>query len=483
MAITKVDRFLRDYEEQIEIRFLDEYKYLFDIIDNYDTINDYRINGGRWAAKTTHIIIALTYLAANVKGFNVIGIRRQEIDVISGMKNDFIKFLNMMNISYEYIVKYERFTLPNGNIIELNGAVGQSGQPKMSGFSMPNDPKYIAIFADELYEFTKEEWDGVEEGVRGIQGTKIIKIRANNNWKSNHWYINQLKSLLPFNMKKLMEEGRQFRIVDKTLVHHTNILINPLALDVQVGKAAEQVVSDPERAKTSLYGYPGTLYGAVYSDNSIYYRDLIEQRIKYDEYIIGVSLLNNKKLIGISISGVYHIDDYGLECGYDVLELDEYSIEKSLIFKTEGERMEHILKVINDWIKKFKIKDAQSELKIRVGDGKDDTFYKKFAEQLNILGLNFDKYPAFNNMDGQVLFHTTKTLTKEEHMIDFINTAMSQEVFKIAKKAYEAIIQFDGAAYSYDKTKGARNIRDENSEEHFIIAIENSMKEHYGVKL
>lgn len=455
----------------IVVEFLWCYSYLFLMLDNYDVIREYLIDGGRKAAKTTQAFKIAITLALSKKRVNLLFVRKLNDDAASsrGTIGLVLNILNKFGVEYKHFKNQQRVILANGNFIDYTGIVSKDGQPKLSGFGSENDPEYIITVVDEAYQLSKKEWYGVYEGVRGL-GTKVIFIRLSNNWKAVNWYVRLLNALLPFKFKKLWKHGEQFKIDGDKFIHHSNALLNHFLPKDEIEKLVSTYVDDEERGKVSLIGMPGTLEGAVYNDdNALYTREKPQEWGDPHEVAIGIQLSKKRSIIGATIIGYYNeFKHIGI--------IDEFSISPDFgdTFINESKRNQLLIEKIQEWFSKYSIKEYDAwtnewdleELTIAVSS--DET-----RENLSSFGLHLDSLLEKNtkvNIYESISFTLPIKYTDEEK-IDIVKNMMSSGNFIISPQAERTLQQIDAASYGEDnKTK-----RDVEGYDELIKAIENAM--------
>lgn len=434
----------------MSVGFLGHYQYLLDMVENSDVINDYRLDGGRWGAKTTQVIIALSVIANNYPKTIISGIRHREVEATdgTGMEQQFKTEMDSLKIKYKFIAGKNMFELPNGSKIFIRGAVGMDGQPKFSGkdFGYVNN---IIVFTDEIFDFKKREWDAVREGHRGKGNPNMIYIRANNNWEGVNWYVDEISTMLPFDLNKLMNEGEQYGIVGKTLIHHTNVVLNKFMENSPIlDGAIEDAVKDNERAKISLWGFPGTLNGALFNDyTQNYHKDFVETNHYYindlgneittlTDFNIGITLLDKRRTLGAVLTARDGVTN-------KVVVLKEYVYEqaKDIVFKKMDEIHDELANEIESWYKSYALKHNGVNISY-VGEDND---YTKVATIRRELDARLKKKKLLNYS----LLAPDKKI-KEIEFIDLLQSLVIEDRIYINNQLDRLLAEMDSA--SYDET-------------------------------
>lgn len=454
-------------ERRIEFAWC--FSYLFNMIDNYDVIREYLIDGGRKASKTTQAFKIAIALALSKKKVNLLFVRKLNDDAAStrGTVGLVLNILNKYGVNFKHYKNQQRIILDNGNFLDYTGVVSKDGQPKLSGFGSDNDPDYIITIVDEAYQLSKKEWYGVYEGVRGLD-TKVIFIRLSNNWKAVNWYVRLLSSLLPFKFKKLRDKGEQWKIDGDKFIHHSNVLLNHFLPEDEIDKLVNTYLDDEERGKVSLYGMPGTLEGAVYNDDNTKYTRLVPKEWGDPiEYAIGIQLSKKRKLLAATLLGYY--DDFR-----KVEIVDEFSISEDFgdSFLKEDTRNLLLIDAIKIWYKSKEIFNYDEgewespEITIAVSSDEKQENLSSYAIHLENL--------LENNMSAEDKENISFTLSlkfTDEEKIDIVKNMMSAGNFIINPNADRVIQQVDAAAYGEDdKTK-----RDPEGYDELIKSFENAM--------
>lgn len=448
------------------IELLAAFCYLWSIIDNYDVIKQYLIDGGRKAGKTTQAVKWLILIALSRKKINILGVRKTNEDAVGKFSELFISVLRQFNCNYKQFKGKQRIILENGNYIDYKGSTGQNGQPKFSGYAVDNNPDYVIVIVDEAYELSKKEWNGVYEGVRTDTSAKIIFIRLSNNWKSVNWYVRLLNALLQFKHKVLQKEGEQIEIVDNKLIHHCNIRINHFLPEDEVEKLVDTYIEDEERGKVSLDGIPGTLEGAVFNDDvDKYIKDIpFEWRLP-EESAIGIHLTSKRKSIGMVKLSYYN--------EYKSVSIDEeysYSQDFEDPFKRETIRMNEIADKILNWTLKSATKDEFNEIDFQdivvvVSSDDSDNSMIAFASTLEKIIEQKNEFLA------QFIDFTLPFKMSDEEKIDLVKQKIITDDLIIKSAAERTLIQFNAASY----TESNKTKRDEEGFDELISAVEAAM--------
>lgn len=445
------------------------FSYLFLMLENYDIIREYLIDGGRKASKTTQVFKIAITLALSRKKVNVLCIRKLNDDAANtrGTMGLILGILTKMKVSYKHFKNQQRIVLENGNFIDYTGVVSKDGQPKLSGFGSENDPDYIITIIDEAFQLSKKEWLGIYEGVRGLD-TKVIFLRLSNNWKAVNWYVRFLNGLLPFKFKELFKKGEQYKIDGDKFIHHTNALLNHFLPEDEVEKLVQTYCEDEERGKVSLIGMPGTLEGAVYNDDNPLYTntDAVKYWGKPFEYSVGIQLSKKRKIIGATLIGYYK--DYS-----KVQIIEEFSISEDFgdSFTREGERNLLLIEKLKEWFIKypyalFNKEGIEPQLTVAVSSDETRENLSSFGTHLqNLVDKNFAPWISEN-----ISFTLPLKFTDEEK-IDIVKNLMSAGNFVIGLESDRTLQQIDAAAYGEDnKTR-----RDEEGYDELIKSIENAI--------
>lgn len=242
------------------------YRQLLEAMKNKKALPVTRINlsGSRMSSKTFSSIDFMI-LACIVAKTKVYAFRYMNDDVrklweqILEIIGSYPGLLDRLSVN----ITSRRIIFPNGSMIELYGLHKQKNdEVKLTGLSGAIGFDYGIAFAEERYEIDDKEWSAVLQAIRGFK--HFMEIHAANPWINSNDYVKYCNDSLAFDLKKLKNNGEQFKKVKDEIFHYSNYQINECIEESDKKKLLLAAKHDPHRANTILFGYPGIPEGAIW---------------------------------------------------------------------------------------------------------------------------------------------------------------------------------------------------------------------------
>lgn len=260
---------------QTKLQINESRQYLYDIQNvmmekKKLPVNHMHKMGGRFGGKTFDTLIFNVECLINPK-FNV-AIYPWRADTANA-KELFNEYMQVVESYLPYgsyrVNKTERSITFGKSFIKIGGmnSMKKSNTATKTGMASAQNADYIIIHLEEAYEFAKNEKSSIIESIRGSKETiDTLVVETSNPWFASHWYVTQMRQVMPFKESILKSKGEQFKKDGKTVYHWTNWRVNPdFMTEDRHAKIAELWKIDPERAKVVDLGIPGNVGSGVYT--------------------------------------------------------------------------------------------------------------------------------------------------------------------------------------------------------------------------
>ena len=270
---------------------LDSYQYLYDVIKTSITtikspnvlatqIHTFNINliGSRLSAKTIQVLkflIEFGIIAKNESINVATAIIRYEP---KGASETFDELLSVAEDLYEIPTNRKNtnmtkrmLNIGNNDIRALGLTSNRKRKVPKLGLARKGIKKDIQVnLFEEITEIPNEKTTRIVRQATG--GAKIvININIANPWILSMWYVKKVNRILPFNAKKLREQGQQYKSsinkAKKTMdiTHITNHRINTYLNEAQHQELYDLWDIDEQLANVADLGMPGVAEGLVYA--------------------------------------------------------------------------------------------------------------------------------------------------------------------------------------------------------------------------
>lgn len=437
------------------------FNYLLSLDSIYDDVESIYIDGSRQSTKSMAVGKALIMTSLKNKNTAIVISRLNHNQIYKGIYKTIKKILEKWKVEYieHKIAGY--IQLSNGNYIyfnALNNATGNTrGSQTLAGFDIIKDVDKMYVWFEEASEFSVKELDQAIHAYRGAR--KYCYIYVWNPIFFGFPLVQTANKLLPYNLDILKKEGQQLSITKDTIIHHTNILINPF-LPPQTRKRMLDSVNTKPKYLTdpNVFGYPGVGEGQIFAQYLEKCILNLQNTYEYSYLTVGLDVADKRDAMVLTLLG-FTRDYVERELMDEIHILDELFIENGEKYdqnKGLEENGEDIIAKVIEWYKIYavKIPSFQSKKLVVYTDyGGGYAGYIKFLNN-RLAGLS-DYYAE------KIIFVNAPAEAKKsvKDRIDFIATLMAQGRIKFKSLDLNSYVQYEAATWNTnnegDITKGA----------------------------